>query len=61
MATQTQLTFHIFHSHTVHLYIIEVLLPTDAQKNCFKRSIKIYIKIAPTCFVVITIIRQRTV
>jgi len=25
-------------------------LPTDAQKNCFKRNIKIYIKTAPTCF-----------
>jgi len=27
----------------------------------FKRSIKIYIKTAPTCFGVITIIRERTV
>jgi len=27
----------------VHLDIITVLLPTDAQENCFKRSIKIYI------------------
>jgi len=26
--------------------IIKVLLPTDAQENCFKRSIKIYIKTA---------------
>jgi len=25
-------------------------LPTDAQKNCFKNNIKIYIKTAPTCF-----------
>jgi len=41
--------------------LIKVLLPTDAQENCFKRSIKIYIKIAPTCFVVITIIRERTI
>jgi len=31
-----------FHSRTVHLDIIKVLLPTDAQENCFKRSIKIY-------------------
>jgi len=27
----------------VHLDIIKVLLPTDAQENCFERSIKIYI------------------
>ena len=33
-----------FHSRTVRLDIIKVLLPTDAQENCFKRSIKIYIK-----------------
>jgi len=32
-----------FHSRTVHPHIIKVLLPTDAQENCFKRSIKIYI------------------
>jgi len=30
-----------FHSRTVHLDTIKVLLPTDAQENCFKRSIKI--------------------
>jgi hypothetical protein len=46
---------------TVHLDIIKVLLPTDAQENCFKRSIKVYIKTAPTCFGVITIIRERTI
>jgi len=50
-----------FHSRTVHLDIIKVLLPTDAQENCFNRSIKIYIKTAPTCFGVITIIRERTI
>ena len=45
------------------LTVIEVLLPTDARENCFQRSIKIYskIKIAPTCFGVITIIRERNV
>ena len=43
---------------TRHL-VIRVLLPTDAPENCFKRSIKIYIKTAPTCFGVITIIRGR--
>ena len=44
-----------FYSCTVHLDIIKVLLPTDAQENCFKRSIKIYIKTSPICFGVITI------
>jgi hypothetical protein len=33
-----------FHSRSVHLDIIKVLLPTETQENCFKRSIKIYIK-----------------
>jgi hypothetical protein len=50
-----------FHSRNVHLIIIKVSSPTDAQDNCFKRSIKIYIKLAPTCFGVITIIRERTI
>jgi len=45
----------------MHLDITEVLLPTDAQENCFKRSIKIYIKTAPTCFGVITNIRERII
>jgi hypothetical protein len=45
--------------YTVHLDIIKVLLPIDAQENCFKRSIKIYIKTGLTCFGVITIIRER--
>ena len=40
--------------------IIKVLLSTDEQK-CFKRSIKIYIKNAPTRFGIITIIRERTI
>ena len=35
--------------------------PTDAQENLFKRNIKIYIKTAPTCFGVNTIIRERTI
>jgi len=38
-----------------------IFSPTDAQANCFKRSIKIYIKTAPTCVGVITIIRERTI
>jgi len=45
----------------VLLDIIKVLSPTDAQENSFKRSMKIYIKTAPTCFGVITIIRERTI
>ena len=36
-------------------------LPTDAQENCFKNNIKIYIKTAPTCFGTITIIRERII
>jgi hypothetical protein len=43
-----------------HWALIKILLPTDAQNNCFKRNIKIYIKIAPACFGVITIIRDCT-
>jgi len=50
-----------FHSRTVHLDIIKVLLPTDSEENCFKTSIKIYIKTAPTCFGVNTIIRECTI
>jgi len=45
----------------VHLNIIKVLLPTDAQEKYFKRSVKIYIKNVPICFGVITIIRMRTI
>jgi hypothetical protein len=41
--------------------LIKFLLPTNVQENCFKRSIKIYIKTAPTCIGVITIIRERTI
>ena len=48
-----------FHIRTVYLDIIKVFTPTDAQ--VFKRSIKVYIKTAPTCFGVITIIRERTI
>jgi hypothetical protein len=46
----------------VHLDIIKVFyLPTDAQENCFKKNIKIYIKTAATCFGAITIIRERII
>jgi hypothetical protein len=41
--------FFYFHSRTVHLDIIKVLLPTDTQEKCFKRNTNIYlfIKSAP--------------
>ena len=47
------------HLYRASCYYESSLLPTDAQENCFQRSIKIYIKIttSPTCFGVITIIR----
>jgi hypothetical protein len=39
----------------VLLDIIKVFYsPTDAQVNCLKNNIKIYIKIAPTCFGAVT-------
>jgi len=41
----------------MHLDINKVFyLPTDAQENCFKKNIKIYIKTAPTYFGAIIII-----
>jgi hypothetical protein len=53
--------FFFFHSLTMHLDIIRVFyLPIDAQESCFK-NIKIYIKTAPTCFGLITIIRERII
>ena len=55
-------TILFFYSRTVRLDIIRVFyLPTDAQENCFKKNIKIYIKTAPTCFGLITIIRERII
>jgi hypothetical protein len=54
--------FDFFRNRTVHLEIIKVFyLPTDAQENCFKKNIKIYIKTAPTCFGAITIIREHLI
>ena len=50
-----------FSQSYVRLDIIKVLLPIGAQEIFFKRSIKIYIKTAPTCFGVITIIREPTI
>jgi len=50
-----------FHNRTVHLDIIIFPVSTDTKEVCFRRSIKIYIKAAPTCFGVITIIREGTI
>jgi hypothetical protein len=52
-----------FHSRTVlHLDIIKVFyLPTDAQEDCFKKNIKIYIKTAATCFGANTINSERII
>jgi hypothetical protein len=36
-------------------------LPADAQENCFKKNIKIYIKTAPACFGAVTIIWERII
>ena len=39
-----EINFSTFHSRTVHLDIIRVFYsPTDAQENCFKNNINIYI------------------
>jgi hypothetical protein len=54
-------SFFFFHSHTVHIDIKVFYLPTNAQKSCFKKNIKIYIKTALTCFGAITNIREHTV
>ena len=43
------------------LILLKFYSPTDAQLNCLKNNFKIDIKTAPTCFGVITIIRERTV
>jgi hypothetical protein len=45
-------------SKSKHPNIRVFYLPTDAQENCFKKNFKIYIKTAPTCFGLITIIRE---
>jgi hypothetical protein len=43
MKMYTDMNISFFHSRTVHFDIIKLLLPTDAQENCFERSNKIYI------------------
>jgi hypothetical protein len=56
---------HLRNITALQAHVIKVLSPTDAQLNCLKNNFKIYIKIdmktAPTCFGVITIIRERTI
>jgi hypothetical protein len=69
--TVSSLVLELFGSEWDTLYIPCILilskfyLPTDAQLNCLKNSFKKYIKIdietAPTCFGIITIIRERTI
>jgi len=49
------------HTVNTHCAIRVFYLPTDAQESCFKKNIKIYIKTAPTCFSLITIIRERII
>ena len=55
-----QTTSHVIVKQQAKL-LSKFLLPTDAHENCFKWSIKIYMKTSPTCFGVITIIRERTI
>jgi len=45
----------------VHLDIIKFYHELMHKRTALKISIKIYIKTAPTCFGVITIIRERTI
>jgi hypothetical protein len=56
---------HVFQITSLELIKVFFYLPTDAQLSCLKNSFKIYIKIdiktAPTCFGVITIIRERII
>ena len=61
--TEKNICFTFFHSRTMHLDIIRFFFyfATDAKESCFKKNIKIYIKRAPTCFGLITIIRERII
>jgi len=49
--------------HNKDFIFLSFYSPTDAQLNCLKNNLTIYIKIeiktAPTCFGSITIIRER--
>jgi hypothetical protein len=61
VTTQTTITKIFRKDHPKNSTFIKVFLPTDAQENCFKSNIKIYIKIAPTYFSLITIVRECTI
>jgi hypothetical protein len=50
-----------FRDMTLHIFIRFFYLPTNAQENCFKNNIKIYIKKAQTYFGLIAIIRERII
>ena len=63
---EPKVEYHIFFTYISSILILsKFYLPTDAQLNClkinFKIHSKIYIKTDPTCFGVITIIRERTI
>jgi len=45
----------------IKVFFFLIYLPTVAQESCFKKNIKIYIKTAPTCFGLITIIREHII
>jgi len=60
--SDSRITLFIFPTALLRILLLsEVLLPTDAQVNCYKTIIQIYIKSAGTCYGVITVIRERTV
>jgi hypothetical protein len=45
----------MIHVNLIMTVIIKVIYsPVNAQVNCLKNNIKIYIKVAPTCFGVVT-------
>jgi hypothetical protein len=47
-------TVFFFHICTAHLDIIKVFLFTNERTIVLKKNIKIYIKVAPTCFGTVT-------
>jgi hypothetical protein len=62
IAQLLQDSFIFFFTYIPYILILsKIYLPNDVQLNCLKNYFKIYIKTAPTCFGVITIIRERTV
>jgi len=57
----TQCQIFSFLSTVVPCVLILLKFSHQLMHEFFKRSIKIYIKTAPTCFGVITLIRERTI